>query len=172
MAILTERQDKAIAINLLGRKVLMFNVDGARIMQNEEMAWVDYATKSGSKACVIKKSKRYGDMRIDCTLERVTSNREVDQWNGSGDWFYLSQECVCLSNRDHWSDYTNFAEFANAPVIEEGEKCSILEYNPKTGYTAVHSVIARGVDPNCSTVCKFEEESIEETRKAIKKVKI
>lgn len=172
MAILTKRQDKAIAINALGRKVLMFNMAGMEEKTYEDMVYTDYARDAGSKAVVIKKSRRYGDMRLRCTLERITSNREVDQWRGSGDYFYLGLECSCLKEADYWSDYTEFAEYANAPVIEEGDKCSILEYNPETGETAVHTVIARDVCPDYSTACRFEEESPEETREAIHKIKV
>lgn len=170
MAILKKRQDKAIAINLLGRKVLTFNTEGSEEMTLEDMKWTDYSREAGSKACVLQKSRRYGAMKLHCTLARVTSNREVDRWKGSSDYFYLASECACLKADDNWRDYLEFAEYANAPVIEEGDKCSILEYNPKTGETVVHTVIAREVTPGCITACHFEEESLEETMGSIKEV--
>lgn len=171
MAILTERTDKAIAINLLGRKVLMFDATGAKKMElgNGEYT-MQYPNKRGiGKANVIQKSGRYGDFRKHCTVERVTSNRAVDQWKGLGDWFYLSTNCGCLTAQDHYTDYIEFAEYANAPVIEEGDKCSILVINREKGTTEVHTVIARGVSGDYSTAAHFEEEPEEETRKAIQR---
>lgn len=169
MAVLTQRNDKAIAINLLGRKVLMFDATGAR---KQELGggdfYIEYPLgKAVGKANTIKKSSRYGDMKMHCTLGRVTSNREVDQWKGSGDYFYLSMNPSCLTKDDNYTDYIEFAEFASAPVIEEGDKCSILVFNRYTGETEVHTVIARNVNGDYADAAHFEEEPEEETRKAI-----
>lgn len=168
MAVLTQRTDKAIAINLLGRKALMFDATGAR---KEELGggefYVEYPSRNKGKANTIRKSKRYGDMKAHCTLGRVTSNRKVDQRKGCGDYFYLSMNAVCLTNQDHYTDYIEFAEFASAPVIEEGDKCSILVFDRNTGMTEVHTVIATGVNGDYAQAGYFEEEPEEETRKAI-----
>ena len=171
MAILTERTDKAIAINLLGRKVLMFDATGAKKMElSGEDYIIDYPNNRGfGKANVIEKSRRYGDFKKHCTVERITSSREVDQWKGYGDYFYLSMNSACLTARDHYTDYIEFAEYAIAPVIEEGDKCSILVVDKEKGTTEVHTVIARGVNGDYSTAAHFEEEPEEETRKAIQR---
>ena len=169
MAVLTERSDKAIAINLLGRKVMMFDATGARKVElgNGEY-YIEYPNRRVvGTANTIRKSSRYGNMKNHCTLERVTSTREVDQWRGSGDWFYLSSNCVGISAQDHYTDYIEFAQYANAPVIEEGDKCSILVFDREKGTTEVHTVIARGVNGDYSDAAHFEEEPEEETRKAI-----
>ena len=171
MAVLTERTDKAIAINLLGRKVMMFDATGAKKMElSEDDYIIEYPNRRLSgKANTIKKSSRYGDMKMHCTVERVTSTREIDQWKGSGDWFYLSMNCTCLTAQDHYTDYVEFAEFANAPVIEEGDKCCILVIDRVKGTSEVHTVIARDVNGDYSTAAHFEEEPEEETRKAIQR---
>lgn len=172
MAILTERQDKAIAINLDSRKVLTFNRSGAYPLKiNNDILVMEYARDAGSKANVIHKSRRYGDMKVHCTLGRCTSNREIDFRKGSGDYFYLGSTGACLKADDHYTDYIEFAGYANAPIIEEGDRCAILEYNPETGRTEVHTVIARDVNGEYSTNAYFEEESLEETMKTIKKIK-
>ena len=172
MAVLTERTDKAIAINLLGRKVLMFDATGATkedLGNGEYIVHYPSRRKEVGKANTIKKSSRYGDMKMHCTLGRVTSNRPVDQKNGSGDWFYLSLNCACLTAQDHYTDYIEFAEYATAPVIEEGDKCSILVFDREKGTTEVHTVIARHVNGDYSDAGYFEEEPEEETRKAIQR---
>lgn len=171
MAVLTERSDKAIAINLFGRKVLMFDATGAKKMELSTGEYImQYPNNRGfGKANTIKKSSRYGDMKRHCTVERITSNRPCDQKFGSGDWFYLSMNCSCLTAQDHYTDYIEFAEYANAPVIEEGDKCSILVVDRAKGTTEVHTVIARRVNGDYSDAGYFEEEPEEETRKAIQR---
>ena len=174
MAILKDRQDKAIAINLLGRKVLIFDATGAyksELSNGDYHIEYPYRRREAGKANTIRKSSRYGNMKNHCTLSRVTSTREVDQWRGSGDWFYLSSNCACLTADDHYTDYIEFAEFANAPIIEEGDKCSILVFDRNTGETEVHTVIAREVNGEYSTAAHFEEEPEEETMAAIRREK-
>lgn len=171
MAVLTERTDKAIAINLLGRKVMMFDATGAK---KEELGngeyIIEYPNNRGfGKANTIKKTSRYGDMKRHCTVERVTSTREVDRWKENDDWFYLSMNCSCLTAQDSYYDYIEFAEYANAPVIEEGDKCCILVIDRVKGTSEVHTVIARDVNGDYSTAAHFEEEPEEETRKAIQR---
>jgi hypothetical protein len=163
---LTNRQHKAVAINLDNRKVMMFDATGAnkRIIGSSDFI-VDYPySREQGKARIAISTRRYGLMMHNCSLGRVTSSRSVDQRNGQGDWFYLSANCVCVTFEERLSDYVEFAQYANAPVINESDRCAILVIDSNAGTSEVHTVKAVQVS---ESGCYFEEENEAETMPSI-----
>lgn len=177
MAVLTERQDKAIAINLLGRKVLLFDETGKH-------SWVcnsddpnccgiitDYKRNRDEYVRVPGKGAyaKFGDGR--CSLMRTTSTRHIDLKDGMTDYFYLMSETVGISADDWYADYIRFAEKAKAPFIEEGDKVSIVVYDREKHAAEVHCVIAKNIGYSGYNTCGyFVDEPIEEVRPCIDKI--
>lgn len=177
MAVLTERQDKAIAINLLGRKVLLFDETGKStwLCNSDEEAYrgtvTDYKWNRNEYVRVVSTGayRRLG--YANCTLRRVTSTRPADTKDKMNDYFYLSSEIVGISSDDWYTDYIEFAEKAKAPLIEEGDKVSIVVYDSKKQIAEVHCVIAKNIGYSGYSTCGyFVDEPIEEVRPCIDKV--
>lgn len=131
--ILTERTDIAKALNFGKYPVLTFDVDNDK----------------GSLAVVTKESGRFGNMRSKCTLYRGKQTRD----DGI---FYLLTHATMLKSHYNVDDYLENAEFANAPVINEGEEVAILVYSKLNNTCFVQIVKAGKVDPSYATAVTFE----------------
>lgn len=140
--VLTDRSHKAVAINLDGRKVLTLDLDVLETGPRYE---------AGSKAVVVwhNSNPRYDGRRhryrVGCGYQ--TADDGV---------FYLYEEASCIHSSDFWSDYTEFAEFANAPALEHGDRCAILCFSKRRNYTEVHTVVFE-------KSMRFTEQSEEDT---------
>lgn len=175
MAILTKRSEKAVALNLLGRKVLIFDETGKR-----EETWkdsegnlvrhVEYPSQHHDKAIVLIPTSRYGDQRRVCSLYRTTSNRDIDKYKGQEDTFYLLTHGACLHSDDHYGDYIVFAREAQAPVIETGDRVCILVVDHEKKTAVVHTVIADTVNGRYSPACHFLDEPEEDVLPKIRKI--
>lgn len=174
MAVLTERCDKAIAINLLGRKVLLFDETGKSewFCNSDEEAYrgtvTDYKCVRNEFVRVPANGayRRHG--YASCTLGRVTSNRPIDIKDGMDDYFYLSSEIAGISSSDWYTDYIEFAEKAKAPLIEEGDKVSIVVYDRNKQTAEVHCVIAKDIGYSGYSTCGyFVDEAIDDIRPLI-----
>lgn len=141
MATITGRTEMAKAINLEGRKVMTFNLDKTP----------EYSR--GSTAVVLNKSSnpRYNGMRTACTLGR--------DYDKAGDGvFYLANPGSMLTAEVSISTYLKFAENANAPAINEGDRCAVVVYSKLKNTIEVHTVIAGPVRSDCTPACRFVEE--------------
>ncbi len=175
MAILRDRQDKAIAINLLGRKVLTFDATRASSWycnsENPEYSGTitEYPSKDHDICRVHGKKDGYF---WDAKLYRVTSTRPNDRSKfGQDDYFYLMSGCCCLDNSDGWQKYVDFANIAKSQLIESEDKVSILVYDRTTNLTEVHCVIAKDVGYKGYSTCGyFVEEPIEDIAPQIARV--
>ena len=148
--VLTDRSHKAVAMNLDGRKVLTLDLD---ILNGEGSRY-----EAGSKAVILKHSSnpRYDGQRIHFHLGcgYQTADDGV---------FYLSEEMSGITSHDWWSDYTKFAEFANAPALEPGDRCAILCFSKRRNYTEVHTMVFE-------RSMRFTEQSEEETMTSIARI--
>lgn len=148
--VLTDRSHKAVAINLDGRKVLTLDLD---ILHGEGSRY-----EAGSKAAIIRHSNnpRYDGQRrhfrLGCGYQTAVDGV-----------FYLSEEMVGITSNDWWSDYTEFAAFANAPALEPGDRCAILCFSKRRNYTEVHTVVFE-------KSMRFTEQSEEDTMPSINQV--
>ena len=176
MAVLTQRNEKAIAINLLGRKVLTFDATGAKTdyyTGNGDPEWageiVDYPSRFHDLCNV--RGRKDGDI-WHASLYRSTSTRPGDKdIYGQSDRFWLMSECVCIDNDDGWQKYVNFARRIQAPMIEEGDKVSILVFDKAVNWTEVHCVIAKNVGYNGYSTCgHFIDEPYEDIKPFIDSV--
>lgn len=148
--VLTDRSHKAVAINLDSRKVLTLDLD---IHESERSNY-----EAGSKAVIIHRSKnpRYDGQREHCRLGYGYQTADDGV-------FYLSKESSCLSATDRWSDYVEFAIFANAPALEPGDRCAILCFSKRRNYTEVHTMVFE-------KSMRFTEQSEEDTMQRILRI--
>lgn len=131
-SILTDRKDIAKAMNFGKYPVLTYDLD-------EE--------KGGSKARVIKQTSR-GPLPYNCQLfmGSQTKNDGV---------FYLMTKASILKGNVGVCDYIEDAEFANAPVIDNGQEVAILVYSKERSISFVIMAKAGRIDPSYSTATTF-----------------
>lgn len=148
--VLTDRSHKAVAINLDGRKVLTLDLD---ILNGEGSQY-----EAGCKAVIVRHNSnpRYDGQRRHFRLGYGYQTEDDGV-------FYLSEEMVGITSHDWWSDYTKFAEFANAPALEPGDRCAILCFSKRRNYTEVHTVVFE-------KTMRFDEQSEEETMPSILRI--
>lgn len=176
MAILTQRNEKAIAINLLGRKVLIFDATGAKTDHydgNGDPHWAGEIVHYPSRFhdCCRVHGRRDGHL-WGATLHRVNSTRPGDRNRfGQEDYFYLMSDMVGLDNDESWQKYADFAKKAQSQIIEEGDKVSILVIDKDTNKTKVHCVIAKDIGYSGYSTCGyFVDEPYEDIKPLIDKV--
>ena len=148
MKVLTTAKGMAKAMNFGKYPVLRINMD----------------TKEGSKAVVLGKSDRYGEMRYRCTLS-------VDFYKENDGILYLSTECACVKSEYSWKDHLEDAEFANAPVISPDQIIAVYAYSEKARAGFVRMVKSGNINVHCqvATMLKDIEEEKEDEAKESKK---
>ena len=131
--LLVERTDIAKALNFGKYPVLTYDLD----------------EKKGSKAVVISKSHRYGDMRKHCSLQ-MGYQKEND-----GKLWLMAHGTMVSAHVDV-HDYIEMAEYANAPIIESDQEVAILCYSKKANVSFVQILKSGRVSADYSTATVFE----------------
>ncbi|PGO60663.1 hypothetical protein [Priestia megaterium] len=128
MIILTERQEIAKALNFGKYPVLTYDVD----------------KREGSNARVNR-----GGFYTNCKLR----NGMIKENDGR---LYLSRGASVMRASISVDDYVEMGEYANAPIIEKGQKVAILIYSRKNDSALVMIMKAGKIDGECSVVTEFE----------------
>lgn len=134
MKILTTAKGMAKAMNFGKYPVLRMNMD----------------TKEGSKAVVLGKSDRYGELRYRCTLS-------IDFYKEGDGLLYLSTEASCIKAEYSWKDHLEDAEFANAPVISPDQVVAVYVYSAEARLGYVRLVKSEKIDVHCQVATMLKD---------------
>lgn len=109
---------------------------------------------TGCKVNVVPKSKRLADSKC--------WTRGTLKFFGDCKKFEIMPETVCLSDSFGYRDVMEMADFANAPLIEEGQKVVLLQVFPNSKYCMVSVMRVGHVADHVYPVCCLEELTDEE----------
>lgn len=132
MKTITGRQNIARAINLSGKPVAIIDLDNKEYMfPDDESHWVC----KGSKIRVSRGTFNTGEPWYDRTTLHVYSDSEKDTYT-------LFDHDICLSAEVHYSDIVEKAEYAQAPIVHDGDHVIIVELHSRTNeYTVKEGVV-------------------------------
>lgn len=131
--LLTDRKDIAKALNFNKYPVLTFDIDNDK----------------GSKAKVLKKHR-------DGEIHPYNCNLYCGAQTKTDGTFWLMTKASMLSKSFTVNDALENADYANAPIIEEGKEVAILVYSKKLAIKFIVIVTPDRVDPSYSTATRFE----------------